>query len=279
VPGKQFVFVEEEEAVFLPIWREALTGLDWARLRTSPVYYGMGIPKGHGEPVITVPGFLGSDAYLFELNLWLRRIGYVSHRSGIGRNAECPDILVDRLIATIEEASDKAGEPVRLIGHSLGGMLSRSAAMLAPDRVKAVITLGSPFRGVRSHPSVLRTGNFVRERIKARGEQTRPAHKPLREACFSGSCNCGFAESLRAGLPATVHQTAIYTKTDGIVDWSVCITGDPSIDIEVKGTHCGLAWNATVYQLIAQRLDEAAEHVTHDAPEPIEPDFRGVSFI
>ena len=277
--GKQFVFVEEEEAVLLPIWREALTGIDWARLRTSPVYYGFGVPKGHAEPVITVPGFLGSDMYLLELNLWLRRIGYTAHRSRIGRNAECPDILVDRLLDTIEEASDQAGEPVRLIGHSLGGMLSRSAAMLAPDRVKAVITLGSPFRGVRSHPSVLRTGNFVRERIKARGENARPSHKPMRDACFSGSCNCGFVESLRAGLPATVHQTAIYTKTDGIVDWSVCITGDSSIDIEVKGTHCGLAWNPTVYKLIAQRLDEASDHVAHAELAAPESDFRGVSFI
>jgi len=279
VSGKKFVFVEEEEAVLLPIWREVFTGLDWARLRANPVYYGFGIPKGQGEPVITVPGFLGSDSYLFELNLWLKRIGYRSYRSGIGRNSECPDILVDRLIATIEDAYAETGEKVRLIGHSLGGMLSRSAAMLASDKVKSVITLGSPFRGVRSHPTVIQTSRFVRQRILARRE-SRPENKPLREACFSGSCNCGFVESLRAGLPASIHQTAIYTKTDGIVDWSVCITGDPAIDIEVKGTHCGLAWNAEVYKLLAERLDEAADHVADTAQDEVsEADFLGVSFI
>ena len=279
VSGKKFVFVEEEEAVLLPIWREVFTGLDWARLRANPVYYGFGIPKGHGEPVITVPGFLGSDLYLTELNLWLKRIGYRSYRSGIGRNSECPDLLVDRLIATIEEAHAETGERVRLIGHSLGGMLSRSAAMIASDKVAAVITLGSPFRGVRSHPTVIQTGRFVRQRIRARRE-SRPENKPLREACFSGSCNCGFVESLRAGLPSSIHQTAIFTKTDGIVDWSVCITGDPSIDIEVKGTHCGLAWNAEVYKLIAQRLDEASEfaaNVAEDAEPEVE--LSGASFI
>ncbi len=276
--GKQFVFVEEEEAVFLPIWREVLTGVDWALLRTNPVYYGLGVPKGQGEAVITVPGFLGSDRYLVEMNRWLKRIGYRPYRSGIGRNSECPDILVDRLIATIEDAYAETGGPVRLVGHSLGGMLSRAAAMMASDKVSAVITLGSPFRGVRSHPTVLQTGRFVRARIRARSE-SRPDHKPLRESCFSGSCNCGFVESLRAGLPASVHQTAIYTKTDGIVDWSVCITGDPEIDIEVKGTHCGLAWNAQVYKLIAERLDEAADHVAADAELVPEADLRGVSFI
>jgi pimeloyl-ACP methyl ester carboxylesterase len=218
--------------------------------------------------------------YLLELNFWLRRIGYTSYRSKIGRNSDCPDILVDRLIETIERANDETGEPVRLVGHSLGGMLSRSAAMIAPERVNSVITLGSPFRGVRSHPTVLRTGRFIRERVRARGNGSRPKHKPMREACFSGSCNCGFVESLRAGLPATVHQTAIYTKTDGIVDWSVCITGDPAIDIEVKGTHCGLAWNPQVYKLIAERLSEASEHVSHAvAAEARGADLRGVSFI
>ncbi len=277
--GKKFVFVEEEEAVLLPIWREVFTGLDWALLRANPVYYGLNIPKGHGEAVITVPGFLGSDLYLTEMNLWLKRIGYRAYKSGIGRNSECPDLLVDRLIATIENAYEETGEQVRLIGHSLGGMLSRSAAMLVPDKVRAVITLGSPFRGVRSHPTVIQTGRFVRQRIRARRE-SRPDNKPLREACFSGSCNCGFVESLRAGIPNSIHQTAIFTKTDGIVDWSVCITGDPSIDIEVKGTHCGLAWNAEVYRLIAQRLDEAASHVYETMDDEADaPVMSGASFI
>ena len=280
--GKKFVFVEEEEAVFLPIWREVFTGLDWARLRASLVYYGIGVTRGHGEAAITVPGFLGSDAYLLELNLWLKRIGYRSYRSGIGRNSECPDLLVDKLVETIERAYSETGEKVRLIGHSLGGMLSRSAAMLASDKVRSVITLGSPFRGVRSHPTVLQTGRFVRQRIRARRD-SRPENKPLREACFSGSCNCGFVESLRAGLPSSIHQTAIYTKTDGIVDWSVCITGDPSIDIEVKGTHCGLAWNPEVYRLVAERLADAAEEtVEADVAQP-EPaaavDLRSASAI
>ena len=278
--GKKFVFVDDEVAVLLPIWRETLTGLEWALLRAHPAYYGLRIPKGDGQPVVTVPGFLGSDLYLLELNLWLYRIGYKPFRSHIGRNSDCPDILVDRLLETVEKAYVETGEQVRLIGHSLGGMLARAAAMIAPDRVKSVITLGSPFRGVRSHPTVLRTGQFVRERVRARGDGLRPKHKPMREACYSGACNCGFVQSLRAGLPASVHQTAIYTKTDGIVDWSVCITGDEAIDVEVAGTHCGLAWNPQVYRVIARRLDEASDHVSTPALAPgCEPELSGASSI
>ena len=62
----------------VPLWREALFGVDWLSLRLSPVYYGVGVPHGDGSPVIVIPGFLGSDTYLFEMYYWLRRIGYNS---------------------------------------------------------------------------------------------------------------------------------------------------------------------------------------------------------
>ncbi len=251
--GKQFVFVEEHESALLPIWREALTGVDWMRLRATPIFYGIGAKRGDGSAVITVPGFLGSDLYLGELNFWLRRIGYKVYPSGIGRNAECPDILVDRLLVTIEQAHQQTGRRVHLIGHSLGGLLSRSACAIVPEMIASVISLGSPFRGVRSHPTVLFTSERVRRRIRERAH-TRPANKPLRQACFTGGCNCDFAQAAKSGVPAGVQQTAVYTKTDGIVDWQVCITGDPEIDVRVNGTHCGLAWNPEVYRVIATRL-------------------------
>ncbi|MEK7793516.1 MAG: alpha/beta fold hydrolase [Candidatus Hydrogenedentota bacterium] len=269
--GKQFVFIEDEQWAFLPIWREVFVGTEWLALRGRPVYYGFGVPRGDGAAVITVPGFLGSDLYLTELNLWLGRIGYKPYRSNIGRNAECPDLLVDKLLDTIGRAYSETGDKVHLIGHSLGGILSRAAAAIMPDKILSVITMGSPFRGIRSHPTVLITSKEVQRRIRARAH-TRPAHKPLRNGCFTGSCNCEFAQAIKSGLPEPLHQTAIYTKTDGIVDWRMCITGNANLDHEVKGTHCGLAWNSDVYKLIAQRLDDAEnEHVeftmrTHPAP-------------
>ena len=261
--SKRFVFVDEEQPVLLPLWKELFTGIDWVRLHSSLVYYGVGVPKGNGAAVVTVPGFLGSDLYLTEMNRWLRRIGYNAYPSRIGRNAECPDILLDRLMETIRTASDESGGGVHLIGHSLGGVLSRAAARIIPERVASVITLGSPFRGIRSHPSVLQTSKVVKRRIEARKDE-RPEHKPLHESCFTGSCNCVFAEAIRSGIPEQLHETAVYTRTDGVVDWKVCITGESGVDVEVSGTHCGLAWNPEVYRAIAHRLDEAhdSEHWT-----------------
>jgi triacylglycerol lipase len=242
-------FDVEERPASVPIWREALFGFDWLALRTSPVLYGCGIPRGDGAPVVVVPGFLGSDVYLLEMYFWLGRIGYRPFLSRIGRNAECLDVLVGRLLGTVEEARASTGRPVHLIGHSLGGMLARSAAVRRPDRIASVITLGSPFRGIRSHPLVMQAASTVRARIRSRAEQ-----RDDRPDCFTAACQCDTVKALQAPLPASFPQTAIYTKTDGIVDWRTCINGDAQADVEVSGTHVGLAWNPKVYRIIAERL-------------------------
>jgi pimeloyl-ACP methyl ester carboxylesterase len=237
------------EAVDLPIWHELMAGLEMLYLRASPAYWGFGIPHGDGSAVVVIPGFLASDLYLTELRLWLSRIGYRSYFSGIGINAECPNLLVRyRLEQTIRNAYQATGRKVHLIGHSLGGVIARAAASQMPGLVTSVITLGSPFRGVAIHPSVLRMAELVRGQILDRhGEGVLPD-------CYTGACTCDFLESLEQKLPRSVAQTAIFTKTDGIVDWRVCRTGRPTFDCEVSGTHIGLVFNPAVYDLVARRL-------------------------
>ncbi len=211
------------------------------------MFYGFGVPRGDRSAVISVPGFMGTDLYLQELHWWLRRIGYRSYLSDIGRNADCLDLLVDRLVGTIEKAHTETGGKVNLIGHSLGGILALSAASLRPNLAASVITLGSPFRGIRSHPMVLQMANVVRERIKNTQSNARPA-------CYTGYCDCDAVNALQTPCSHPVPHTAIYTKSDGIVDWRVCINEDPATNYEVNGTHVGLVFNPSVYELIATRL-------------------------
>lgn len=233
----------------LPLWREAFLGLDWLSLRASSVYRGASVPRGDGSGVIVVPGFLGSDGYLRELHAWLGRIGYQPFLSGIGRNTDCPDALTLRLHQTVETAYAQTGRRVHLIGHSLGGVLSRSVAVRWPGLVASVITLASPFRGVAAHPLVLEAGAIIRGRVISR----RPEATAER-GCYTSLCSCAFAGSIKRELPAPVGETAIYTRTDGVVDWRRCINDDPETDIEVSGTHVGLAFNSSVYRHIAERL-------------------------
>src|SRR5208283_4562570 len=161
---------KEYEAVSLPIWLELLAGVEMLYLRVSPVYWGYGVPQGDGSAVVVVPGFLLNDLYLTEFRAWLRRIGYQPYGSGIGINAECPNLLIKRhLIDTVEKAyADTGDRKVHLVGHSLGGVLARAVASQMPDRVASVITLAAPFRGVSIHPMILRAVNLVRGQIQER---------------------------------------------------------------------------------------------------------------
>lgn len=245
---------ESLQPVSVPLWREALVGMDWLALRASPVYYGVGVPRGDGEPVIVIPGFLGSDTYLMEMYNWLRRIGYTPYYSRIGRNAECPDVLRERLFATIDEAQIETGAKVRLIGHSLGGLLARSAAQERPDQVSQVICLASPFNDIRVHPMVIAAADFVRDRIRG---QRKVAVNEQKRDCYTGSCTCGFANSLRTDFPESVQRAAIYTETDGVVDWQSCVEDEDELNTKVNGTHSGLAFNPQVYRRIAKLLADA----------------------
>jgi triacylglycerol lipase len=231
------------------LWTEALFGAEVLLLHATPVYYGFGVPHGDGSGVVIIPGFLGTDLYLTELHGWLGRIGYRPYFSGIGVNAECPNLLIQRRLGdTMKRALDETGRKIHLIGHSLGGVIARSLAGQRPKDVASVITLASPIRGTVMNRTILNAAEAVRLEIqREHGALVLPS-------CYTGQCTCNFINFLRRDVPRTMVQTAIYTRHDGIVDWRYCITKDPEIDFEVPGTHIGMAFNPTAYSIIASRL-------------------------
>lgn len=202
--------------------------------------------------MILIPGFLGTDVYLAELHAWLRRIGYRPYFSGIGINAECPNLLIQRrLNQTLDKALAETGNKVHLIGHSLGGVIARSLAGQRPRDVASVITLAAPIRGTVANRTVLTAAEAVRLRIlDEHGGGVLPD-------CYTGQCTCNFLNSLRRKVPASMVETAIYTRHDGIVDWRYCMTRNPEVDVEVPGTHIGMAFNPAAYSVVAERLAEA----------------------
>lgn len=238
------------------LWTEALFGAEILILHATPVYYGLGVPRGDGSAVIIIPGFLGTDLYLTELHAWLRRIGYRSYFSGIGINAECPNLLIQRrLNQTIDKALSETGRKIHLIGHSLGGVIARSAAGQRPGDIASVITLAAPIRGTVANRSVLRAAEAVRLRIlEEHGRGVLPD-------CYTGRCTCNFLDSLHRKVPEAMLETAIYTRQDGIVDWRYCMTMNPEKDVEVPGTHIGMAFNPAAYAVVAERLARATRAV------------------
>jgi triacylglycerol lipase len=240
---------EDESETRITKWHESLCGIDLLMLHASPIYWGIGVPHGDGSAVVMIPGFMHSDVYLVIMYAWLKRLGYRPYYSGIDLNAECPNLLIkNHLNELINQAQDETGGKVHLIGHSLGGIIARSLATQRPDAIASVITLGSPFPGVAMQRSVWLETEVVRRFIHSQHGDTVPPE------CYTERCKCDFMRSLRRGVPGRISRTAIFTKSDGIVDWRSCMTGDRKTDVEVGGTHAGLAFNTNAYSTIAERL-------------------------
>ena len=234
-----------------PIWRESLFAFDWLALRTSPIYFGCGVPRGHGEPVIVVPGFLGSDVYLVELHSWLARIGYRPYFSDVGQNSDCPDHVQELLLRTVRRANEESGQRVKMIGHSLGGMLARSLTLDHPELVETVISMGSPFRdAVRAHPALIAAMETLRKGGRSGGKHIKPS-------CFSGHCTCDFVKNMLAPEAYGTRHFAIYSKNDGVVEWQSCIEEDAALNVEVNCTHIGMAFHPGVYRNLGRLLASA----------------------
>ena len=207
-----------------------------------------GLPEGDGHPVMVLPGFLGSDAYNASLRRFLTRLGYAVHGWGQGRNLGPRGDTLDRLIDRFVFLYEKHGQPLSLIGHSLGGIYSREIARQHPKKVRQVISLGSPFglgRNSGSYPARL-------------FEALNPSDELTIEQ-----------EVLHWAPP--VPTTAVYSRGDGIVNWKTSLqqpdfARTPFQNIQVRGSHCGMTVNPTVWYILADRLRQPSDEWRPFAP-------------
>jgi pimeloyl-ACP methyl ester carboxylesterase len=122
---------------------EALAGRELARLALRWPWLARA-ERGHGEPVVLVPGLGASDVSNAALRGYLRSLGYDAHGWGLGRNrgdvaATVP--LVGQLVTVLFE---RRQQPVHLIGWSLGGVVARGVTRRHPKAIAQIITYGSP---------------------------------------------------------------------------------------------------------------------------------------
>jgi pimeloyl-ACP methyl ester carboxylesterase len=98
-----------------------------------------------GAPALVVPGFIAHDRTTEALRTALAEAGWRVHGWGMGVNWGARADTVVRLKNRVDEISPDA--PVLVVGWSLGGLFARELGRAHPDRVRAVVTLGSPFSG------------------------------------------------------------------------------------------------------------------------------------
>ena len=227
-----------------PLWREQSATLELWELLASPIYYGVGVPRGDGSPVLVVPGFLGSDDYLLVLRGWLRRVGYRPYPSGLVCVSPIEQLFA-RLLRRAEAVAATTQRPLVLLGHSLGGILSREVARRRPDLIEHVITLGSRRMLDPNDPDAAEADD---PQVSALAEQLLGAGMPVRERLAKYDLLGGL-------LPATVRHSCLYSRDDAVVHWRVCRDTDPRTTLcEVRGSHGGLAWNVQVYRHLGRVL-------------------------
>ena len=211
---------------------ELRAGIQPARLALrSPSLRGRALRTRH---VILLPGFGTTDRALVPLRSYLRSLGHQALGWDIGRHGKDVESSVERFLPVVERRVDAAGEPVVLVGWSLGGIVARELSRDRPDLVSAVITMGSPLAGPR-HTGAARAYT--------------PAELDQIEALIAE----------RRSTPLTVPLTAIYSRRDGVVDWRSCVDDlTPGAEnIEVGSTHIGYSLDPDVWQIVRDRIATA----------------------
>jgi len=207
-----------------------------ASLVLSPLL--MRAPRGDGHPVLALPGFLASDLSMAPMRRYLRELGHDTHAWRMGRNTGGIARMRSGLLDRLREIHATSGRKVSIVGWSLGGVYARDLALRAPDMVRYVVTLASPFA------SDVRATNatWLYERLSGEVVGDDPQ----------------FLAEISGDLP--VPTSSIYSRADGVVNWRTCRLrpSDTAENIEVHlASHVGIGVNPAALWAIADRLAQA----------------------
>src|SRR4051794_29297850 len=237
-----------------PMLLEGRAGFEAATLLRDPVWRGTGVPRGHGQPVLLIPGFMAGDPSLTLMTRWLRELGYRTKSAGMRFNVDCSETACVRLEERLECLAEKHGARVAIVGQSRGGVLARALAVHRPDLVSGIVTLGSPHKSLFAvHPLVAANIGIV----ALLGTAGRNGF--FKTSCLRGECCQRFRAAMKAPFPDEVRFISVYSRSDGIVDWRSCL--DPYADetVEVRASHCGMSANSAGYRAVARALADVAE--------------------
>ncbi len=215
-------------------FREMRLPFDFASLPLRAINLN-NAPRGDGQPVMVLPGYLADDTSTWVIRAYLDYLGYDVRGWGLGFNRGKVRKLAAALTDQLEEMMAQDGQSVRLVGQSLGGIIAREIARQRPYLVDRIITLGSPVVG---GPKYTAFSNVYR---MLTGDHVDNVEQVIKE---------------RNRIPIKTPITAIYSRSDGVVAWQACIDDhSPNVEhVEVSSSHGGMGVNGIVLEVIAERL-------------------------
>ncbi len=184
-----------------------------------------------GPKLMVLPGFLATDRTTLGLQRVLGKAGYRVTGWGLGLNRGARADTVESIAARV--AAFGEGEPVLLVGWSLGGVFAREVAKAHPDLVSKVVTLGSPFSGDPRGNNVWR----LYERVAGHPVDTPPIDTVLSEK-------------------PPVPTMALWSRRDGIVSVA-CARGQPGESdrqVELTCSHMGFGVSGRAYPAIVRAI-------------------------
>jgi pimeloyl-ACP methyl ester carboxylesterase len=197
--------------------------------------------RGDGHTVLVLPPFGVNDRYTQPLRMLLVQLGYRAEGWDLGHNLGLTSKVVDGVPRRLLELHERCGDPISIVGWSMGGILARALAREHPAAVRQVIGLASPFR-LKQSDAGKTNASMMYEMV--RHLQVDPLPSRLLD------------EPKRGPLP--VPSTAIYSRSDGVVDWQACVEdeGPQSENIEVYGSHIGMGHNLAAVIAVLDRLGQ-----------------------
>ncbi len=195
------------------------------------------LPRGAGEGVLVIPGFLTGDSTTVRLRTFLWGLGYRAEGWRGGRNLGPRSRSIERLKDRVARLADQTGDRIAVAGVSLGGVFAREVARMMPDHIAAVATMCSPIR--------------------------LPIPTPL--APFVWALQPSFDAKLVDGVMDSAEMPsqptlALYSREDGIVDWRSCVPPDADnvTVMEIEGArHSTIGSTPRAQEALAHFLSRA----------------------
>ena len=199
---------------------------------------------GDGQPVMVFPIFGSGPESTIKLRRVLGDAGFAPHDWGLGADEGPGASGLNRRLRSLEEQVIEVFEThrrtVTLLGWGLSGIYAREVAKRATPLVRQVVTLGTPFNAT---PADVHRCAMLRTLTESRDTRLASLWQRLRQ---------------RPPVPCT----SIYSMTDAVVPWALCVDVESieseNVPIEAA-THLDLPLHAQVLEVVTHRLAQPEE--------------------